>query len=97
MSEQPAVTRAIKIWPPDTITAQPFKLDDLVFSPTDDRRFEHATRDDVLIGAVLLDTNKNGERVWLARKLIADEMSDWKPMRCVHEARAFIVSRTRTQ
>lgn len=78
--------------PPSSITDQPFAIDDVLFAPTDDRRFERATRDGALVGEVLLDD----AQYWFARKIVVgDVISDWKPMRSVHEARAFIVSKIR--
>lgn len=76
--------------PPSGIAAGPFDLDGVTFIP--DGRFERATRDGALIGDVLHDDN----RFWFARKPDAGgTLSDWQFMRCVHEARAFIVSKIR--
>lgn len=74
---------------PTKIVTEPFTLDEVKFTPNDQRRQERATHDDQYIGDVLLDDN----RFWFARKFDArGEMTDWKPMRCAAEARAFIVS-----
>lgn len=90
MTETAPADHVLKEWPPDTIATESFTLDDVTFTPTDDGRFEHATRDGHYpIGDVLHDDN----RFWFARKLIDNELSDWKPMRCVHEARAYLVSK----
>lgn len=78
--------------PPAVITGAPFVLDDLLFTPDPAGRMEHATYD-ALIGTVLLDDN----RFWFARKVDGNgELTDWKPMRCAAEARAFLVSGIRT-
>lgn len=85
---------------PDTIAAEAFDLDDVTFTPNDAGRIERATRGNVYVGDVLLDVIQTecspDQHRFLARK--ADqwgEMSDWKPMRCVHEARAFLISRNK--
>lgn len=78
--------------PPHGIAPEPFDLDGVTFTPFVISRMEQATRDGNCIGHVLLDD----DRFWFARKLDASgNLSDWKEMRCVHEARAFIVSRNR--
>lgn len=83
-----------KIWPPDWIASAPFALDDVLFTPTADRRFERAERGGTYLGDVLYDT----AGFWFARKVQVDgDLSDWLPMRCVHEARALLVSRIRMQ
>lgn len=69
--------------PPGTITEAPFMLDDVLFTP--DRIFERASREGELIGELVLDDN----RFWFARKPAGQ--GEWQPMRCVHEARAFLV------
>lgn len=93
-----------KDWPPKSISATEFALDDCVFTPTHPGRIERATRGGYVVGDVLLDLipdpadkEKAIER-WMARKIdpLSGDLCDWKPMRCVHEARAFVVSRIRT-
>lgn len=77
---------------PTGIVDAPIALDDLIFTPNDSRRIERATRGTDYVGDVLHDDN----RFWFARKVDANgELSDWKPMRCAAEARAFLVSRIR--
>lgn len=77
---------------PTGICEEPFALDDVVFTPNDQRRIERATRDGQYIGDVLLDDN----RFWFARKFDArGELIDWKLMRSAAEARAFLVSKIR--
>lgn len=78
--------------PPSCITDAPLQLDDVLFTPNDARRIDRATRDGVHVGDVLRDD----ERFWFARKFDHNgELSDWRPMRCVHEARAFLVSKVK--
>lgn len=79
---------------PTGICEQPFLLDGVTFIPHPHAttRIENAFRGADRIGDVLLDDN----RFWFARKFDgAGELSDWKPMRCAAEARAFIVSSRR--
>jgi hypothetical protein len=91
-----------KTCPPDDICVEPFDLDDLVFAPSD-ARIERATRDGAHVGDVLRDDvpdPADPEKTishWFARKVdaLTGNLSDWQYMRCVHEARAFLVSRRR--
>ena len=81
---------------PTGIVTEPFTLDDLIFTPDPQGhgRIERVTRDDQYIGDVLHDDN----RFWFARKFNAEgALSDWLPMRSAAEARAFMVSKTRTR
>lgn len=90
-------------WPPDTIGAEPFTLDGVQFTPQPPALIERADRDGDYVGDVLRDEVPNRadpstiEPRWLARKVHPQrgELSDWMPMRCVHEARAYLVSVTR--
>ena len=87
MSAEALAAPIIKDYPAG-ITDTPFELDGVVFSPSPDGRFEHAMRDGNHVGDVLHDD----DRLWFARKWIDGELTDWQPMRCVYEARAFLVS-----
>lgn len=80
---------------PTGIVTKPFVLDGVSFSPFGPHgNMERAERDHAHVGDVLLDKGTD----WKVRKRDArGELSDWKPMRCVAEARAFIVSRVRQQ
>jgi hypothetical protein len=86
---------------PTDIVTEPFTLDDLKFTPTHPGQIERATRNDRHVGDVLVDRRLHSDgkttiETWFARKVDAnDELSDWKPMRCAAEARAFLVSRVK--
>lgn len=85
---------------PTEIVTEPFTLDDLVFTPDSKYRIEHATRGETFVGDVLLDVRhaKDGTTgdFWFARKEDANrELTDWRPMRCAAEARAFLVSKNK--
>lgn len=69
-------------------------LDHLFFVPDKYGNEQAFHADGDLAGEITFD------EVWQrfeARKPIGCDVSPWRPMRCVHEARAFIVSQRRTQ
>lgn len=51
----------------------------------------HKTRG-ALLNKIIRDVLDDNQ-FWFARKLLDNELSDWKPMRCVHEVRAYLVSK----
>lgn len=88
--------------PPDGITPETFQIDDVSFEPFAAFRMERALRNGRHIGDVLMDLvpadddPSKEQRRWFARKVnTVGELGEWQRMRCVHEARAFIVSRIR--
>lgn len=88
-----------KIWPPNDIVADSFTIDGVLFVMRQPGRLEAAIRGEARIGEVLKDIKQDKEQDapavrWMARKPdVTGEWCDWKEMRCVHEARAFIVSK----
>jgi hypothetical protein len=83
---------------PTGIIEKFFILDNVVFAPRIPGQIERAVRCCKYIGDVLLDRRhaKDGSILlsWLARKFDSrGELTDWLPMRCAAEARAFLVSK----
>lgn len=88
---EPNPDREIEPEYPASIVTEPFAVDGLTFAPIGPHgTMEQATRaGGELVGDVLLDASG-----WFARKKDSDGlMSDWRPMRCAAEARAFLVSK----